>query len=275
MLSVLDSPRSTRSLGAISAHAKAFHFPTLAPETRLLSVAARSCRFLFWAPLLQSRGTEPWGAVPSRAASCRPDLIAYGIRPAHQRPSPAPDAAWAPTEETFSAPASTRKTLKARIAAGTFRLAEEFPDYVRRHVKEMPLALTFCDEVLTRSLHTETARVARGDLAHSTLESHRQILNYTWRPARSATARFCQCATRSFSTLQMLKPGGRKRQQRKSALWRQAFPEIGFKIDPEARPIPLQMMWVPALKARIAAHIFFFPSLFLCSTSTSLEDFQG
>lgn len=94
-----------------------------------------------------------------------------------------PTLPWAPSEENLQRARAHRKTLRARIAAGTFRLAEEFPDYVRRHVKEMPLALLFCDEVFDAFLAHEEVRVARGDLAHSTLESHRQILNYTWRPA--------------------------------------------------------------------------------------------
>jgi AraC-like DNA-binding protein len=55
-----------------------------------------------------------------------------------------PTLPWAPTEENLQRARVHRKMLKARIAAGTFRLAEEFPDYVRRHVKSMPLALTFC-----------------------------------------------------------------------------------------------------------------------------------
>jgi hypothetical protein len=94
-----------------------------------------------------------------------------------------PALPWAPTEENLQRAREHMRTLKARIVAGTFRLAEEFPDYVRRHAKDMPLALLFCDEVFDAFLTHEEARVARGDLAPSTLESHRQILDHTWRPA--------------------------------------------------------------------------------------------
>jgi integrase len=94
-----------------------------------------------------------------------------------------PTLPWAPTEENLQHAREHRKMLKARIAAGTFRLAEEFPDYVRRYATETSLALVFCDDVFDAFLAHEEARVARGDLAPSTLESHRQILEHTWRPA--------------------------------------------------------------------------------------------
>ena len=81
-----------------------------------------------------------------------------------------PTLSWVPTEENLQRAREHRKTLKARIAAGTFRLADEFPDYVRRHAKETPLALVFCADVFDAFLAYGEARVARGDLAHSTLD---------------------------------------------------------------------------------------------------------
>jgi len=129
--------------------------------------------------------------------------------------------------------------LNARIAAGTFRLAEEFSDYVRRHVKEMPLALTFCDEVFDAFLAHETARVARGDLAHSTLESHRQILNYTWRPALGdrpfLSARYSQ-----LQQIADAQAWSKKTYNNAVSALRRAF-AFGFKDHPEARD-PAAMM---------------------------------
>ncbi|HVX91195.1 MAG TPA: DUF3596 domain-containing protein [Candidatus Paceibacterota bacterium] len=150
-----------------------------------------------------------------------------------------PTLPWAPTEENLQRARVHIKTLKARIAAGTFRLAEEFPDYVRRHVKTMPLALTFCDEVFDVFLAHEEARVARGDLAPSTLASHRQILNYTWRPALGDRPFL---AVR-YSQIQQIADGQdwtKKTYNNAISTLRRAF-AFGFKDHPEARD-PAAMM---------------------------------
>jgi len=150
-----------------------------------------------------------------------------------------PTLPWAPTEENLQRARVHIKTLKARIAAGTFRLAEEFPDYVRRHVKTMPLALTFCDEVFDVFLAHEEARVARGDLAPSTLASHRQILNYTWRPALGDRPFL---AVR-YSQIQQIADGqkwNKKTYNNAISALRRAF-AFGFKDFPEARD-PAAMM---------------------------------
>ena len=47
-----------------------------------------------------------------------------------------PTLPWPPTDANLQRAREHIKTLKDRIAAGTFRLAEEFPDYVRRHMTE-------------------------------------------------------------------------------------------------------------------------------------------
>ena len=98
------------------------------------------------------RKSTTGGVIAAGAARIQVDLHINGRR---LRPT----LPWAPTEENLQRAREHRKTLKAHIAAGTFRLAEEFPDYVRRHVEEMPLALTFCDEVFDAFLAHETARV--------------------------------------------------------------------------------------------------------------------
>jgi Arm DNA-binding domain len=72
-----------------------------------------------------------------------------------------PTLPWAPTEENFHRAREHLKALKVRIAAGTFRLAEEFLDYVRRHTKQLPLALIFCDEVFDAFLAHEAGSQGR------------------------------------------------------------------------------------------------------------------
>jgi integrase len=150
-----------------------------------------------------------------------------------------PTLPWAPTEENIQRAREHRRTLRARIAAGTFRLAEEFPDYVRRHVKEMPLALLFCDEVFDAFLAHEEARVTRGDLAHSTLESHRQILNHTWRPALGDRP----FRSVRYSQLQQIADAQawtKKTYNNAISALRRAF-AFGFKDHPESRD-PAAMM---------------------------------
>jgi hypothetical protein len=133
-----------------------------------------------------------------------PDAIQFDLRINGRRIRPS--LRWTPTEENLRRAREHLKTLKARIAAGTFRLAEEFPEYVRRHTKQLPLALIFCDEVFDALLAHEEARVARGDLAPSTLEAHRQILNYTWRPELGDRP-FLSVRYSQLQHMQMLKPG--------------------------------------------------------------------
>jgi hypothetical protein len=73
--------------------------------------------------------------------------------------------------------------IKARIEAGTFCFAEEFPDYRGVHHIPMPLRAQACSAVFDAFLRHGAARVARGELAPITLASHRQILDHVWRPA--------------------------------------------------------------------------------------------
>ena len=94
--------------------------------------------------------------------------------------------------------------IKARIKAGTFNFAEEFPDYrfignleevqrekerkreeARRQEAARKLAqskLTTCNQVFDAFLaHCET-RMAMNDLAYSTAHGYQQILDSVWRP---------------------------------------------------------------------------------------------
>src|SRR6185503_3364834 len=115
----------------------------------------------------------------------------------------------------------------------TFRLVEEFPDYVRRHAKETALALVFCADVFDAFLAHGEARVARGDLALSTLESHRQILDHAWRP----TIGNRPLLSVRYSQLQRIADAQvwtKKTYNNAISALRRAF-AFGFKDYPEAR----------------------------------------
>ncbi len=172
------------------------------------------------------------GVIPAGTGRIQFDLRINGRR---LRPT----LPWPPTEANLHRARELIKALRARIAAGTFRLAEEFPDYIRRHVKEMPLALLFCDEVFDAFLAHEEARVARGDLAHSTLEAHRQILNHTWRPVLGDRP----LLSVRYSQLQQIADAQawtKKTYNNSISALRRAF-AFGFKDHPEARD-PAAMM---------------------------------
>ena len=69
-------------------------------------------------------------SITGGVTSAGTDRIQFDLRVNGRRLRPT--LAWAPTEENLQRAREHRKMLKARIAAGTFRLAEEFPEYVRR-----------------------------------------------------------------------------------------------------------------------------------------------
>jgi integrase len=73
-------------------------------------------------------------------------------------------------------------SLAARIKTGTFIFEEEFPDY--RHMERVidPSQLRNCNQVFDQFLEHCEARLARHDLAASTLITYRRILNNLWRP---------------------------------------------------------------------------------------------
>jgi hypothetical protein len=67
--------------------------------------------------------------------------------------------------------------IKARIKAGTFIFEEEFPDY--RHMERVidPSQIRTCNQVFDQFLEHCEARLARHDLAASTLSTYRRILD--------------------------------------------------------------------------------------------------
>src|SRR6266853_2163672 len=87
-----------------------------------------------------------------------------------------PTLPWTPTEANLRRARQYLIGIKARITAGTFSFAEEFPDY--RHLKNIPRAGSprACSEVFDEYLAHCSARVARHDMAPVTLTSYRKVL---------------------------------------------------------------------------------------------------
>lgn len=143
-----------------------------------------------------------------------PDRIQFDLRINGRRLRPS--LRWEPTEENLERAREHRKMLKARILAGTFRLAEEFPEYVRRHTKELPLALIFCDEVFDAFLHMRRRALSAGTLRprRSTRIGRSSI---TPGDLRSAVGRYFRCDTRSCSGSPIHKRGRRRPTTTRSA----------------------------------------------------------
>jgi hypothetical protein len=93
-----------------------------------------------------------------------------------------PTLPWIPSEANLRRARERLVQIKARIAAGTFHFAEDFPDYQGLHAIHIPLSVQSCGDVFDAFLRHEEARVAKNDLAATTLASHRQILDHVWRP---------------------------------------------------------------------------------------------
>ena len=93
-----------------------------------------------------------------------------------------PTLRWIPNQANLEQARKLLMRIKAQIDAGTFCFSEVFPDY--KGLRKIPNSVRAktCSEVFDEFLHHQNARVARGDLAPVTLSSHRQILDYSWRP---------------------------------------------------------------------------------------------
>ena len=116
------------------------------------------------------------GVIPIGAHRIQFDFTLEGIR---FRPT----LPWIPHETNLRRARAHLIDIKARIKAGTFCFAEEFPDFRGLNQLQVPLQAQSCSDVFDAFLRHEEARVARRDLAPVTLASHRQILDHVWRPA--------------------------------------------------------------------------------------------
>jgi len=87
-----------------------------------------------------------------------------------------------PTEANLRAAREYLKDIKARIRAGTFCFAEEFPDFRDLERVTDSSQLKTCGQVFDAFLRHCASRVARDDLSATTLDWYTRGLNSTWRP---------------------------------------------------------------------------------------------
>lgn len=132
-------------------------------------------------------------------------------------------------------------------------------------MKEMPIALLSCDEAFDAFLAHEAASVARGDLAHSALESHRQTLNHTWRPALSGRP-FLSVRCSQLQHIADAKAWTKKTYNDAINALRRTF-AFGFKDHPDARD-PAAMMRGARIGKKDRAHLD--PSVFRTPKPSSL-----
>jgi integrase len=78
------------------------------------------------------------------------------------------------------------EAIKLRIEAGTFSFVEEFPDYRLRdnlaEARTATAALPTCGQIFDAYLAHCEMRVAMHDMAFSTCQSYRRLLDSVWRP---------------------------------------------------------------------------------------------
>jgi len=94
-----------------------------------------------------------------------------------------PTLARIPNEANLRRARKQLQDIKARIAAGTFCFADEFPEYQGiKYLGDRNSART-CNQLFDEFMaHTESRQV-NNDLAFATVESYRKILDTVWRPA--------------------------------------------------------------------------------------------
>ena len=142
-----------------------------------------------------------------------------------------PTLPWVPTEAGLRRARQHLMCIKARIAAGTFSFAEEFPDY--RHLKNVPRAGSprTCDEVFDEYLAHCAARVARLDMAPVTLSSYRKILDSIWRPELGAL-RLLDVRYSSLVRIADRTGWGKKTHNNAISVLRRAF-KFGYRDHPD------------------------------------------
>ncbi len=97
-----------------------------------------------------------------------------------------PTLARVPSEANLRRARVQLADIKARIKAGTFNFAEEFPEYRFKddleEVREEKARKLTCNEVFNAFLGHCEMRVKMNDLAFATLNGYRKILDAVWRP---------------------------------------------------------------------------------------------
>jgi integrase len=144
-----------------------------------------------------------------------------------------PTLPWIPNAVNLRRARERMPIYKAQIAAGTFSFAREFPDYRGSRRLGLPAQTFTCSEIFDAFLEHTAARVARGDLAPSTLASYRQILNHTWRP-KIGRMPFLGVRYSALIKIADAHTGKKKTYNNLVSALRRAF-EFGYRDHPEQR----------------------------------------
>lgn len=166
------------------------------------------------------------GVIPTHSRRIQFDFAIGGVR---YRPT----LCWEPTEANLRRAREHLRRIKARIAAGTFNFAEEFPDFRGLHQLPLPLRAQTCSEVFDAFLRHGEMRVAKGDLAPATLASHRQSLDHVWRPAIGPLP-FLGVRYSTLVKVADAHPWKKKTYNNALSALRRAF-EFGYRDYPEQR----------------------------------------
>jgi integrase len=169
------------------------------------------------------------------------DFMLDGVRyrPSLRRP---------PTEANLRRARERLEDIKERIQRGTFRFAEEFPDFRDLHKVRDPSQMPSCDQIFDAFLSHCEARVARNDMSATTLRVYRKILSTSWRPFIGALP----FLSVPFSTLVKVADGhkqwGKKTYNNSISVLRRAF-AFGYRDHPHA-PNPAMGLRSVRLSAR-------------------------
>lgn len=144
-----------------------------------------------------------------------------------------PTLPWVPTETNLRRARAQIVQIKAQIRAGTFSFAEEFPHYRSGRRLGPPPRPLICSDVFDAFLRHSEARVARSDLAPTTLDSHRKILNRVWRPAIGRIA-FLNVRHSTLANIADAPDWSKKTYNNAIGSVRCAF-EFGYRDHPEQR----------------------------------------
>jgi len=136
-----------------------------------------------------------------------------------------------PTEANLRRAREQLVGIRARIAAGTFSFAEEFPEYV--HLNKVPRSGSprTCDQVFDDFLAHCAARVAKNDMAAVTFISYGRVLDGVWRPHLGAL-RFLDVRYSTLVEIADRADWSKKSYNNALSVLRRAF-KFGYRDHPE------------------------------------------
>jgi integrase len=142
-----------------------------------------------------------------------------------------PTIAATPTESNLQRARTRLRVIRARIAAGTFSFAEEFPAYRYNHRLARSFSMQTCNDIFDSYLEHCAARLAKLDLAYATVASYRRVIDSVWRPA-IGKRRFDQVTYSMLIKIADAKKVGKKTYNNIVSVLRRAF-EHGYRDHPE------------------------------------------